>query len=560
MNTHKRTSTPPKNGADLPLQEISAAAAIEESAGMPGMPESEIEGKLDQTLRAFKMKAARQIAYELPRITAKLLEEAAADFRRRAAELADDLRQELRSNAEQAANDSRAGLQALAADSSISFAAKLKDVCETELQGAASSLNAAAQAATTSLNAAAQEATRESEQAREKALLALQQSGAAFIETAEARRRELQDSISAEAVRAAKSAAEKAAAEALWTVQEHARLTIAEPVEAAVARLGAEQQKLQSQVDKSLAAAGKELRELSDRGAEGIQQKIDERLDAFRARLRESAEALQQKAIDEAAREFPRAAATLIEGVTGEMRNKLAEAVGKAKDEVRSSASSAADEAKGELVRRTEDELTALRESLLEQTKSQLRQVLKDGVVESRKEAEKEIAESLRKSRSSAQAQLEELSRSTLERARAAGAAIAPGPARSSRAGKVALVIIALLPAILMVYLISRPVMRLRTDPLADFVNAYPEWTGAHPTAAARLGAAYWDWAALHLTESYPYGSQLPDQPPAAFSVEGQGFPTGVDADVARMRYWQKLRELWSNPQSWQKIDRWNLH
>lgn len=187
-------------------------------------------------------------------------------------------------------------------------------------------------------------------------------------------------------------------------------------------------------------------------------------------------------------------------------------------------------------------------------------QALKDAAAESRKETEKDIGESIRKIRSSAQAQIDEISRASMERLRAASAGIAPGPARGSLAGKVVLALVALLPTVLFAYLMSRPVMRLKVDPPAEFVNAYPEWTGAHQAEAARLAAAYWDWAALHLADSYPYGSQLPEQPPMSFAVEGKGFPSGVDADVARMRYWQKLRDLWTNPQSWQKIERWNLH
>ncbi|MDE3180567.1 MAG: hypothetical protein KGM47_13020, partial [Acidobacteriota bacterium] len=359
----------------------------------------------------------------------------------------------------------------------------------------------------------------------------------------------------------AKAAGEKAAADAVREVQNQAQKSIEDSAEHAIARIEASQRKLQTQSELSVAEHQKQLLQLSVQGVEGIQRQLDSQLEAFRGQLQSNVRMLEQKALEKATEDFPAAAASLIENASAALQKKADEASASARDAFKEAAAALAEDSRRTMIQDAGDSLRSLREQEIEQSKTQLRSILKDGAVAQRKEFATEIEGVLRKQKKSMQQQIDEACQASLVQLQQASANLVPGYApQTSSASRWALVVVALIPTILFLYLMNRPVMRLKSEPPAEFLNAYPEWTSQHQDVATKMGEAYWDWAALHLARDYPFGSSLPEQPPPSFEVEGPGFPTGVDADLARMRYWNKLRELWTNPQSWERVNTWNRH
>ena len=52
------------------------------------------------------------------------------------------------------------------------------------------------------------------------------------------------------------------------------------------------------------------------------------------------------------------------------------------------------------------------------------------------------------------------------------------------------------------------------------------------------------------LQHKYAYDTPLPATPPSDFRVD----PGSLKEDAAiRMRYWEKLRQIWTSPEDWQK-------
>ncbi|MGH9327853.1 MAG: hypothetical protein ACRD2B_14385 [Terriglobia bacterium] len=403
------------------------------------------------------------------------------------------------------------------------------------------------------------ELQRQTEETRERMLTELQNSGASFLAGARQQFENLQKTSIELLNQGAGTAAENAVREAVGNMQRQIDGTISSNSETAVSRLDAEWHQLETQVEASMADHRKQLFEVSIEGIESVQRQLDAHLDAFRGQLEANVQALRQEALERATLDFPRVVAQLTETTVADLEKKAGEAAEAVQREIRTSSVGFAQEVERRVIGDAENALRSLSEATLDQAKNQIRQLFKDVAISHRKEFDGEIEEHLRKQRKSAQAQIEELSRGCLERLREAGAQVVPMPVRSSPGSKLLLIIVALVPTILFLYLMTKPVMRLKADPPVEFLNAFPEWTGRHPEVATRLGEAYWEWAALHLARNYPYGTQLPEQPPVLFRVDGEGFPSGVDADVARLRYWQKLRELWTEPQSWDRVEIWNL-
>jgi hypothetical protein len=123
-----------------------------------------------------------------------------------------------------------------------------------------------------------------------------------------------------------------------------------------------------------------------------------------------------------------------------------------------------------------------------------------------------------------------------------------------------ALGLLTLAPTILFVYLSTRPVRRLRVDPPAEFLAAIEDVAPNLQATEERLARSYWDWAYLHLQHKYPFAAQLPEDPPMEMmEVEGPGFPTGLEAELTKRRYWRKLRQIWAMPQAWEKSSLWEL-
>lgn len=697
MALHKQNAASPRNGAPESQSAGPASADLLHLKDETAALVIEFQEKLQQTLHAFKLKAAKQVVQDLPKITGKLIERSAAGFEELAVSASGKLREELKAAQTEFAEESRRQLATLGEEAARSFQAELKTAAEASLADMARSIDEQAQAASRNTDdavrsvltvtddaAARLEATREelessllldhqkrlvdlaasgrnagallnsiqtaaneaaarldvacaemesslipdhqkrlaelsataqeldrkvqagvedfqgqlestlsqfkrkaaarieedlsktstellqhsaerlqkqTDEARERLLADLRDSGTKVLEETGRQLAGLGKASSEVLNQSARAAADKAVSHAAQRVEEQAQTAFERSAAMAIARIEAEQQKLQTRAELSVADHQKQLLQLSVHGVEGIQRQLDGHLEAFRGQLQTHVHVLEQKALERATEDFPRVAAGLVDGVAASLQKKAAEAAAGAQETVRASAAGIAEETRRQVIEGAEDSLRSLREAAMEQTRGQLRQLVKDEGVAHRKDFEEEIAEMLRKRRKSIQQQIDEASRASLERLQQASARVTPGLApQTSYGSKWVLILVALIPTVLFIYLMNRPVMRLKAEPPADFVNAYPEWTAQHQDEAVKLGEAYWDWAALHLVRDYPDGTQLPEQPPVSFEVNGSGFPSGVEADVARMRYWNKLRELWTNPQSWDKIEAWNRH
>jgi hypothetical protein len=113
----------------------------------------------------------------------------------------------------------------------------------------------------------------------------------------------------------------------------------------------------------------------------------------------------------------------------------------------------------------------------------------------------------------------------------------------------------------LAIYLSSSPVVRLRVKPPDAFFDTSPRLTAKQNAREDQLSRAYWDIAVQDIETKYGFGSTLPADPPDSFQVAEKG-PSGAASKVdaaARTRYWEKLREVWPQSNSWERTSDWNL-
>jgi hypothetical protein len=117
-----------------------------------------------------------------------------------------------------------------------------------------------------------------------------------------------------------------------------------------------------------------------------------------------------------------------------------------------------------------------------------------------------------------------------------------------------------LLPIAAVFALCYRPVMRLKSEPPAGFVEARKEWDAKRQAAEGRAARAYWQLAVNIVQWKQPYGTELPAAPSAEFKLDEKDFPQGgiEGAPATRDRYWRELREVWPLPQSWERTYVWN--
>lgn len=97
-----------------------------------------------------------------------------------------------------------------------------------------------------------------------------------------------------------------------------------------------------------------------------------------------------------------------------------------------------------------------------------------------------------------------------------------------------------------------RPARRLRDRPPADFVRASGDLSIQQVREQERVARSYWRLAVEWLQQKYPFGTTLPSSPLDHFTLADES-----DAG-ARLRYWNRLREVWNEPESWVKGYEWN--
>jgi hypothetical protein len=107
--------------------------------------------------------------------------------------------------------------------------------------------------------------------------------------------------------------------------------------------------------------------------------------------------------------------------------------------------------------------------------------------------------------------------------------------------------------SLLGVYLWTAPVMQLQPEAPAEFIDQSPGWSAKRRVREAEMAQAYWRVATVSLQEKYPFGSELPAEPPTEFQIDKKYVPAGgaKASSEIRAHYWERLRRCWVQPQSW---------
>lgn len=73
-----------------------------------------------------------------------------------------------------------------------------------------------------------------------------------------------------------------------------------------------------------------------------------------------------------------------------------------------------------------------------------------------------------------------------------------------------------------------------------------------------RIASAYWRCAVTQVQWKYGYAHRLPDEPPDEFAVTTEEAGAAANDSVRRIRYWQRLREIWNVPDMWKEQYEWH--
>jgi hypothetical protein len=107
--------------------------------------------------------------------------------------------------------------------------------------------------------------------------------------------------------------------------------------------------------------------------------------------------------------------------------------------------------------------------------------------------------------------------------------------------------------SLLAVSLSTHTVMQLRNDVPTEFADDDPTWNVKRRDQEREVAQAYWRVAAATLQAKYPFGSDLPANPPADFQVDSSYAPPGGAKAVAdlRVHYWDSIRAAWHQHSFW---------
>ena len=136
------------------------------------------------------------------------------------------------------------------------------------------------------------------------------------------------------------------------------------------------------------------------------------------------------------------------------------------------------------------------------------------------------------------------------------GLGLKVGIARRARHGWWLLV---LLPLGLVFAVCYRPVMRLKSEPPVGFMETRKEWDATRRAVEGRAARAYWQLAINTVQWKFAFGTELPAYPIDEFKLDEKDFSrSGIEAaSTTRARYWNKLRETWPRPETWNRTYVW---
>lgn len=97
-----------------------------------------------------------------------------------------------------------------------------------------------------------------------------------------------------------------------------------------------------------------------------------------------------------------------------------------------------------------------------------------------------------------------------------------------------------------------QPVMRLRPDPPPSVIGASLNPNRVSHESQMRTAKACWDYAIRSVQDVYPYGRDLPGNPPSRFKSK-----SGKASAMSEL-CWPRLRNAWSRPESWVRSYEWS--
>ena len=97
-----------------------------------------------------------------------------------------------------------------------------------------------------------------------------------------------------------------------------------------------------------------------------------------------------------------------------------------------------------------------------------------------------------------------------------------------------------------------RPVMRLRPAPPPSVLGETPAHAGGQHGSQHHLSQACWDYAVASLQNAYPYGTDLPHDPPPRVSRR-----IATSSAIGNI-CWPGLRKAWTRPESWDRSYEWS--
>ena len=115
-----------------------------------------------------------------------------------------------------------------------------------------------------------------------------------------------------------------------------------------------------------------------------------------------------------------------------------------------------------------------------------------------------------------------------------------------------------IVPALLIAYASSRPRLRLRVEMPEEFVDLSPSMSPKRQETEKQLAQQYWHCVLSEIQWRYPYGSDLPESPPAEFRIEKSAI-AGSESALSRIRYWHQLQKVWVMPTAWTTSRSWSL-
>ncbi|HKS96936.1 MAG TPA: hypothetical protein VJV74_12510, partial [Terriglobia bacterium] len=278
------------------------------------------------------------------------------------------------------------------------------------------------------------------------------------------------------------------------------------------------------------------------RGAETLDHKSRTLLEEFEIRLGNSLRRVEEKAGKELSAALEKVAVKRSEDAARQFEVHAAESERKLKEGLTASGESVVEEAR-RLAGITHSALESLTQTAAEECRRKL--------------------EEFRTQTGSLHRQMDDLSKK-IPQVHLSEPATPGRRAQRSRGSGFAVTLVLLLllvPVGVVVYLSTRPVMRLRAEPPAGFVDSNPKWNAKRAASEDQVGRAYWDAAVQNVQPIYHYGTSLPTTPPVSFEVDPETLAASgikVDATAERAHYWQKLRELWDQPATWEQSFGWN--